>query len=420
MANRSAETRAAKSLTCDVAIVGAGPAGLTAAIALASNGAQAVCAGPPFNPDPARPDTRTTALLRGSVQLLKNIGVWPYCAAEAAPLDAIRIIDDTGRLLRAPEVEFRAVELGFEAFGFNIPNQSLVAALRRRGSELEKLKLIETSGADAVKPASNAIHVHLAEQTAIEARLVAGADGRHSICRRAAHINTIGWSYDQSAIACNFEHTLPHGNVSNEFHHPAGPFTTVPLPGNASSLVWVERPAVVERLMGLPDVPFREELESRLQGLLGRLTGLGPRAAFPLSGLTARRFARSRIALIGEAAHVIPPIGAQGLNLGFRDAAHLAELVGRALDRNADPGGETLLRAYDRARRSDVVGRTLAVDLLNRSLLSTFLPVQLARGFGLHLLSALSPLRRYVMRQGLDAESELPDLMRERASLPAV
>jgi len=123
--------------------------------------------------------------------------------------------------------------------------------------------------------------------------------------------------------------------------------------------------------------------------------------------------------LLGEAAHVIPPIGAQGLNLGFRDAAHLAELVNRALGRNADPGGDSVLRAYDRVRRSDVVGRTLAVDLLNRSLLSSFLPIQLARGFGLHLLNALSPLRRYVMRQGLDAESELPDLMRERASLPA-
>ena len=420
MASRSAEARAARSLNCDVAIVGAGPAGLTAAIALACNGADAVCAGPPFNPDPARPDTRTTALLRGSVQLLKNIGVWPYCAAEAAPLDAIRIFDETGHLLRAPEVEFRAAELGFEAFGFNIPNQSLVAALLRRGSELARLRLVETSGADAVEPGADAIRVHLVEQASIEARLVAGADGRNSICRRAAHIDTIGWSYDQSAIACNFEHTSPHGNVSNEFHHPAGPFTTVPLPGNSSSLVWVERPTVVERLMGLSDESFREALESRLQGLLGRVAGLGPRAAFPLSGLTARRFARSRIALIGEAAHVIPPIGAQGLNLGFRDAAHLAELVGRALDQNADPGGESVLHAYDRARRSDVVGRTLAVDLLNRSLLSSFLPIQLARGFGLHLLNALSPLRRYVMRQGLDAESELPDLMRERAGHHAV
>jgi 2-octaprenyl-6-methoxyphenol hydroxylase len=419
MANESSRDPATKSLNCDVAIVGAGPAGLTAAIALACNGAKAICAGPPFNPNPARPDTRTTALLRGSVQLLKNIGVWPYCRADAAPLDAIRIIDDTGRLLRAPEVEFRAAELGLEAFGFNVPNQSLVAALYRRGSEIKNLRLIETSGADAVKTALNAIHVHLSEQTAIEARLVAGADGRRSICRKAARIDTIAWGYDQSAMACNFEHSLPHGNVSNEFHHPAGPFTTVPLPGNASSLVWVERPAEIERLMGLGDESFQETLEGRLQGLLGSVTAVGPRAAFPLSGLTARRFARSRIALIGEAAHVIPPIGAQGLNLGFRDAAHLAELVGHALGQNADPGEERVLRAYNRARRSDVVGRTVAVDLLNRSLLSSFLPVQLARGFGLHLLNALSPLRHYVMRHGLDAESELPDLMRERAHLPA-
>lgn len=408
-----------ETIGCDVAIVGAGPAGLTAALALAHKGARTVCAGPPFNPDPARPDTRTTALLRGSVQLLRNIGAWTYCAKEAAPLDAIRIIDDTGRLLRAPEVVFQADELGIEAFGFNVPNHVLVAALRKRGSELADLQLIETSGARSVVPGSENVGIDLDADRAISARLVAGADGRKSICRQAAGIGTFAWSYDQSAIACNFSHSLSHGNVSNEFHNPAGPFTTVPLPGNASSLVWVERPAVVERLMGSTDKAFGEELNRRLQGILGRIEEVGPRAAFPLSGLTARGFARSRIALIGEAAHVIPPIGAQGLNLGFRDAAYLAELVGQSLAQGEDPGGARLLRAYDRSRRGDVIGRTVAVDLLNRSLLSGFLPLQMARGLGLHLLNALSPLRRFVMSQGLDAESELPDLMRARPKLSA-
>ena len=419
MARANTSDPAARMIECDVAVVGAGPAGLTAALALAHMGARTVCAGPPFNPNPERPDTRTTALLRGSVQLLRNIGVWPYCVAEAAPLDAIRIIDDTGRLLRAPEVVFRADELGLEAFGFNVPNHALVAALRKRGAELADLELIETSGAQAVKPGAKAIEVDLGGDGTIRARLVAGADGRKSMCRQAAGIGTFGWGYDQSAIACNFQHSASHGNVSNEFHNPAGPFTTVPLPGNASSLVWVERPAAVERLMGFSDKTIAEELEHRLQGMLGRIEGVGPRAAFPLSGLTARGLARSRIALIGEAAHVIPPIGAQGLNLGFRDAAHLAELVGRSLDRGQDPGGWQLLQAYDRSRRGDVVGRTLAVDLLNRSLLSGFLPLQIARGFGLHLLNALSPLRRFVMRQGLDAESELPNLMRPQPRLTA-
>ncbi len=398
-------------------VVGAGPAGLTAAVALAVSGVRTAVAGPPFSPDPERPDTRTTALLRASVDLLRNVGVWDTCKPKAAPLDIIRIIDDTGRLARAPEVAFNADEIGGEPFGFNIPNTALVAALYARAETLPNLDVIETEAATSIEPRHEAVSVTLAEGSDISARLVTGADGRKSLCRESAGLTTSSWSYPQVAIACNFEHTDPHHNASNEFHRPAGPFTTVPLPGNASSLVWVETAEEVDRLLALSDEDLAAEIEKRSYGCLGAVSSVGPRAAFPLSGMRVQNYAANRIALVGEAAHVIPPIGAQGLNLGFRDAAVLAECAQRGIEREGDPGALTVLSAYNRARSADVMSRTLAVDLLNRTLISGFVPLHLARGIGLHLLANLAPLRRLVMREGIAPQFGLPRLMQQ--SVPA-
>lgn len=395
----------------DAAVIGAGPAGLTTAVALASTGCRTAIAGPPFNPDPARPDTRTTALLRGSVQLLKNIGVWDLACEFAAPLEVIRIIDDTGRLLRAPEVAFDSAEIGGEPFGYNIANTALVAALRAHADTLSELEFIDTAAATSIVPNSGGVQVTLKEGRTFSAYLVAGADGRNSLCRKAAGVKTSSWRYEQMALACNFAHTEPHENASNEFHRPSGPFTTVPLPGRNSSLVWVESPDEAKRLLALSDAAIAREIEQRLQGCLGTVSDVGPRAGFPLSGMKVEKFAANRIALVGDAAHVIPPIGAQGLNLGFRDAAALAQCIRAALDERQDPGGPDVMKAYERARRNDVATRTLAVDLLNRSLVSGFLPVQVARGIGLHLLSEVGPLRRLFMREGLAPQAGLPKLM---------
>jgi 2-octaprenyl-6-methoxyphenol hydroxylase len=378
---------------CDIAVVGAGPAGLAAAIALKGAGWTAFCAGPA--PDPAKPDRRTTALLAGSVRLLESLGVWEAVREAAAPLRVLRIIDRTGRLLRAPDIAFDAAEIGEEAFGYNIPNQALVAALLARLGDAH----LPTAGVEAVEASSDGVILRLAGGDGLRARLVVGADGRNSLSRTAAGIGTRHWAYEQTALVCNFEHSRPHHGACTELHFAAGPFTVVPLPGGASSLVWVERPAEAARLMALDEAAFAAEIAQRLEGLLGDIGQVGVRGAFPLSGLVARGLARHRIALVGEAAHVMPPIGAQGLNLGFRDVADLL----RCLEGAADPGAPDVLARYERARRSDVLTRTFAADLLNRTLISSLAPFQVARGLGLGGLAMIPALRRLAMRQGMSA-----------------
>ncbi|MFP3921985.1 MAG: FAD-dependent monooxygenase, partial [Dichotomicrobium sp.] len=237
----------------------------------------------------------------------------------------------------------------------------------------------------------------LGEGGSIAARLVVGADGRNSLCRRKAGIKARSWDYPQTAIACNFSHSRPHEETCIELHRASGPLTLVPLPGDNASLVWVETPGEAERLYALDEVAFARQLERSMHFALGRVTEVGARGMFPLSGLQARDFAARRIALVGEAAHVVPPIGAQGLNLGYADVAALTRIV-RA---HHDPGGEAVARDYNRARRGDVLTRTLAADLLNRTLYSGFAPFQLARGAGLHLVNTVGPLRRLLMREGI-------------------
>ncbi len=183
------------------------------------------------------------------------------------------------------------------------------------------------------------------------------------------------------------------------------------MPGNTSSLVWVDAPNEVQRLAALDASALRQELEARLHGLLGTLGEIGPRSVFPLSGLTAEAFARNRIALVGEAGHVIPPIGAQGLNLGFRDGAVLADCVADALAGDQDPGSAEVTEAFSNARATDVAQRIWTIDLLNRSLLSPLLPVHLARGLGLFALKTIAPLRQLAVREGLQPSSAVPGLM---------
>ena len=306
----------------EVAIVGGGPVGLTAAIALAGAGVETALVARPAR----APDNRTTALLANSVTALDTLGVWQRCRDDAAPLRVMRLIDDTGRLLRAPEVHFAASEIGLDAFGYNIENRFLLAALDARARALSSLTIIEDA-AQAVTIQDTRVTITLEHGPPLAASLAIGADGRRSLCRQAAGIAIDGRAYRQTALTFNLGHQRPHQDSSTEFHTQHGPFTLVPLPGRRSSLVLVVDPAEAARIGTLAESELAAEIEGRSHSILGRIEPEPGRGAFSLAIQTARRFAVARMALVGEAAHLMPPIGAQGLNLGLRDAATIGELV---------------------------------------------------------------------------------------------
>jgi 2-octaprenyl-6-methoxyphenol hydroxylase len=394
----------------EVAIVGGGPVGLTAAIALAGAGIETALIAKPAG----APDHRTTALLASSVTALDTLGVWQLCREHAAPLRVMRIIDDTGRLLRAPEVHFAAAEIGLEAFGHNIENRFLLAALEARARALGSLTFIEDA-AQAVAIEEGRVVIGLGHGACVTAALAIGADGRRSLCRRAAGIATDRQAYRQTALTFNLRHQRPHQDSSTEFHTGTGPFTLVPLPGLRSSLVLVVDPDEAAHIGALAPDALAAEIERRSHSILGRTEPEPGSGTFPLAIETSRRFAVGRVALVGEAAHLLPPIGAQGLNLGLRDAATISELVVAMHRDGGDVGAPDLADRYDGARRADVTSRSLVVDLLNRSLLTGFLPLQGARGLGLFLMQRIGPLRRAIMREGVAPAASQPRLMRGEA-----
>jgi 2-octaprenyl-6-methoxyphenol hydroxylase len=378
----------------DIAVVGAGPVGLAAALLLERHGYRVAL----IAPARLQADERTSALLAGSIALLERIGVWPGLRNNAAPLRTLRLVDATERLIRAPEVAFEASEIGLDTFGYNIPNVALLSGLEAAIDESGVVRYL--ASAEEVIADDNGVRITLSDGDTVLAPLVVAADGRGSRTRAAAGIAVRAWRYDQSALVVNLGHSRPHDDTSTEFHTPTGPFTLVPLPGSRSSLVWVGSKEETEDRLVLSNAALAAAIERRSASILGAIEIDGRRQAFPLAGMTADRFAANHIALVGEAAHLFPPIGAQGLNLGYRDVVALGEVLAGPV---VDPGNTILLAAFDRARRGDVLMRTAAVDALNRTLLTGFLPVQGLRGFGLFLLDRLPPLRRAVMRQGVAA-----------------
>ena len=376
----------------EVAVVGGGAAGFAAAIAACKAGRRTIL----FAPPASFPPGRTAALLGGSIEFLSDLDVWPALAQHAAPITAIRLVDATSRLIRAPEAIFHASEIGLPAFGYNVPNGDLVDALKRHAESVEGLTLI-AAPVDNVAPGDDEVLVAVGKET-FAARLVVAADGARSLARDAAGVKVKTWGYRQSAIVATFSIQFPHQGVSTEFHTEHGPFTLVPLEGDRVSLVWVDRPERAEWALGLSDADFSSAVEERAHAIHGAMRLDSKPAVFPMSAALAERFAKRRVALVGEAAHLFPPIGAQGLNLGFRDVRALWHVLVR---HPADPGSPGALQAYHEARQEDVRTRTFAVDLLNRSLLTDFLPVQIARGLSLALVSSVPILRRALMRQGM-------------------
>ncbi|OBQ75320.1 UbiH/UbiF family hydroxylase [Mesorhizobium erdmanii] len=379
--------------TAPILIAGTGPAGLIAALAFADAGFPVTLVGPEASP----PDGRTTALMNPALKVLERLDVLADIKPKAAPLKVMRIVDATRRLIRSPVVTFRASEIDEDQFGLNLPNSVLGPALAGKvaahsGIEWRR-SMVTTWRLDA-----DEAHATLADGSEVGASLVVAADGRQSPAREAAGISTGSRAYPQAALVLNFGHGSEHAFTSTEFHTETGPFTQVPLPGKRSSLVWVVKPETAKELAALDDATLSMRVEQQMQSMLGRVTVEPGRQIYPLSTVTPLRFARDRVALVGEAAHVFPPIGAQGLNLGIRD---IDDLVGIANENRGDPGNAKALAAYDFKRRPDILARSGAVNLLNMSLLSDMLPAQMARGAGLGALGGFAPLRAFFMREGL-------------------
>ncbi|WP_394689555.1 UbiH/UbiF family hydroxylase [Hoeflea sp.] len=377
----------------DIAVVGGGLAGTVSALAAAAEGWRVAF----IAPKPPRQDGRTTALLTESLDLLSNLGVWDVVRPSSAPLRTMRILDGTSRLFRAPPVSFHSSEIDLDAFGYNIPNQPLFDALHAAASSQGRIDRFEAT-LRTTEQGEEGMVLSLDDGTEIRAAAALAADGRNSTLREAIGIKVKTWSYPQSALVMNFSHRFPHGDVSTEFHTEQGPFTQVPLPGNRSSLVWAVKPEQVDDILALPRTQLNAEVERRMHSILGAVEIENDPQAWPLSSLIATRFGVGRTMLVGETGHAFPPIGAQGLNLGLRDIRQAIDALREA---GGPDGAAQAVESYNRMRRLDVTSRTAGVDLLNRALLSSYLPMQALRAGGLAALSSIPPLRLLAMREGM-------------------
>jgi len=364
--------------TSDICIIGGGLAGKTAALKLAQTGSTVtLCAS-----KPTMVDTRTTALLMQTVTFFKEIGIWDKLYEKAFPLKIMRIVDGSNRLIRTPQTDFKSSEIDLEAFGYNLKNADILKVLEDAISELPNINQVEGK-VQTVTSQGN--HEHISIETneglkTVTTNFVVGADGRNSIVRTSKSVKAREWEYPQAAIVVNFKHDKSTQFTSTEFHTETGPFTVVPHSNHEAGLVWMEKPENVENLLSLSAPDFERVLEEKMQSFLGKITLLNTPKSFPLKGLVANQFGNDNWALIGEAAHVFPPIGAQGFNLGVRDIEAVAETLSRYTNQ------ENRGQHYNRSRNHDINTRTYGVDMLN---------------IGLHVLGSIKPLRKYVMKMGI-------------------
>ena len=404
----------------EIAIVGTGAVGLITALTLATTCPFKITLfGRKLGGPNLTKDTRTTAFMPPSLNLFENIGILDRLLKNAAPLKGLRLIDDSGSLFRTPDCCFMADELGLRSFASNIPNSDLLSVLTEKIEASDQINWIANQDVSAISTTEDWVHLEYGDNCTIEAKLCIGADGRNSICRKSAGINSKQWSYEQSAIACGMEHKNRHNGISTELHRGTGPLTLIPLKEHHSSLVWSLKPEQANDMALKSDEEFISALTKASHNILGEITTVGKRVAFPISCLTVEKFAANRIALVGESAHALSPIGAQGLNLGVRDCAHLADCIKSQAQETRDPGHRAVITSYNQSRKIDVQSRTQATDILNKSLILPFLPYKIMRYAGLHLIKHLKPLREIIMQEGMGASKSGATLLNKISELEA-
>lgn len=394
------------SIDTDILISGGGVAGLTAAAAFGSAGFNVICvdpAPPVTSADQDGADLRTTAFLHPSIPVLHAAGLWERLEPHAAPLQIMRIVDAGGpdpvpRIVK----DFDAADLSDQPFGWNLPNWLLRREMVARLSELPNVDFRPGTGTLRLLTRQTEALAHLSDGSRIRARLVIGADGRDSLVRRALNIPVQTIRYGQKALAFAVTHPIPHNNVSTEIHRSGGPFTLVPLPDRAgmpsSAVVWMESGPNVARLQALPPAEFEAEMNQRSCHILGPLTLASRLTVWPIISQIAAAMSGERCALMAEAAHVMPPIGAQGLNMSLADLRALLDLAQSAPE---DLGSVAMLDAYHRQRHLDVQARIRGIDMLNRASMMGAQGLRDLRATALNALYSVAPLRKTLMRAGL-------------------
>jgi 2-octaprenyl-6-methoxyphenol hydroxylase len=399
--------------TCDVAVVGGGMAGLTLACALAGAGVR-VRVLEPFavsaQTDPGF-DGRTTAIAAGSRAVLEGIGAWAGMAADAQPILDIRVSDGHSPLF----LHYDHRDVGAGPMGHIIENRAIRRALAARLAEIDAAALVEGWRATGMRIEGSRAVIAAEYGREIACRLAVAADGRQSAMRRAAGIGATEWRYRQVGIVCTVAHERDHGGAAQEHFLPAGPFAILPMTGRRSSIVWTERENLAPAILALDDASFAEELGLRFGDYLGALSVIGPRFSYPLGLLHAEAYTAPRLALIADAAHAIHPIAGQGLNIGLRDVAALAEVAVDRMRIGLDPGAPDALAGYERWRRPDNAMMLAVTDGLNRLFSNDVAPVQAARDLGLAAVNRMPPLKSLFMRHAMGLVGELPRLIRGEA-----
>jgi len=403
----------------DLLIVGGGFSGLALALAVGRAGLKTVVV------DRAAPrdvlgggfDGRTCAFADASVRILEALGVWPDMSAAAAPINDIRVSDGHSLLF----LHYDHCELGDRPFGHVVENLVTRRALYRQFEKCRHATLEAPASVDSLQFSEGGVTAWLEDGRCLRAALVVAADGRRSQTRQSAGIRVTESAYRQTSIVCTIAHEHPHRGIAFERFYPAGPFAVLPMvddvPGTASwphrsSIVWSEGSELAPRLLALGDAEFTAELRRRLGDTLGNLEVAGGRWSYPLGLLCAESLVGLRLALVGDAAHGIHPIAGQGLNLGLRDAAALAEVIVEASNLGIDIGSREVLERYARWRRFDVMTLIAVTDGLTRLFSNDVAPLRLARNLGLAAINRVPPLKRFFMRHAMGRVGDLPRLMR--------